>query len=49
MAERIIEGTVLLVLVYLVVANANGFSTAIHAASGAYSQAVYTLQARGGG
>jgi hypothetical protein len=46
MGGRIIEVTFLLVLTYLVVANAGGFSIAISALANAYSSAVKTLQAR---
>lgn len=43
---RVIEVTFLLVLAYLVVANADGFSTAIRAMGNTYTGAVRTLQGR---
>lgn len=46
MAGRIIEVSFLLVLAYLVVANAGGFSLAMNSLSGAYTSAVRTLQGR---
>jgi hypothetical protein len=46
MANRIIEGTITLVLVFLILTNAKGFNVAVSAAANAYSTAVKTLQGR---
>lgn len=46
MSGRIIEVTFLLVLAYLVVANAGGFSLAMNGLANAYTGAVRTLQGR---
>lgn len=46
MVGRIIEGTVTLVLVYLVLSQAQGFSAAARAAGGTYVDAVKALQGR---
>lgn len=46
MVGKIIEGTVTLVALYLVVANASNFSTVVNAVGGQYANAVKTLQAR---
>jgi hypothetical protein len=43
---KIIEATVVLVLVYLVVANAGGFSVVVSSISKAYAGSVKTLQGR---
>lgn len=47
MVAKVIEGTVFLVALYLVVANASGFSTVTNAIGSNYATAVKTLQARG--
>lgn len=44
--NRIIEGTITLVLVFLVLTNAQGFDTVASAIGGVYSNAVRTLQGR---
>jgi hypothetical protein len=44
--NRIIEGTITLVLVFLVLTNANGFDTVASAIGNLYSGAVKTLQGR---
>lgn len=44
--NRVLEATVVLVLMYLVVANANGFSMAVRSVGSVYSGAVKTLQGR---
>lgn len=44
--EQIIEGTVLLILVYLVVTNFVGFSSAANAVANVYTSGVRTLQGR---
>lgn len=46
MVSRIIEITFTLILVYLILDNAKGFSSSVSAISGAYNSAVKTLQAR---
>ena len=46
MVGLIIEATVMLVLTYLVLTNATGFSTAFGAASSGYVGAVKALQGR---
>lgn len=46
MVGRILEGTATLVLVYLVLTNASGFSSAASAAGSVYTNAVKTLQGR---
>lgn len=46
MIGRVLEGTATLVLVYLILTNAQGFSTAAQAAGGVYTGAVKTLQGR---
>lgn len=43
---NIIEATFLLILVFLVVVNANGFNTAATAIGGVYTSAVKALQGR---
>jgi hypothetical protein len=47
MVGRVFEITFLLIILYLVLANAQAFSTVLGAASGAYSKSVSTLQGRG--
>lgn len=44
--EQIIEGTVLLILVYLVVTNAYGFSSAVNALFRGYTSSIVALQGR---
>ena len=44
--NRIIEGTIILVLVFLVLTNANGFDTVASAIGNVYTSAVKTLQGR---
>jgi hypothetical protein len=44
MVGRVIEVTFLLVLAFLVLSNAGGFSLAINSLANAYSTAVRTLQ-----
>ena len=44
--EQIIEGTVLLILVYLVLTNFVGFSSAANSVSSLYTSSVRTLQGR---
>lgn len=44
MVNKILEGTALLILVYLVLANANGFAQVTKALGDAYSGSVKTLQ-----
>lgn len=46
MVMAIIEGTITLVLVYLVLSNANSFNTVATSIGGVYTSAVKTLQAR---
>lgn len=46
MVGNIIEATVVLVLAYLILSNAFGFSEAIRAVGGVYTSAVRTLQGR---
>lgn len=46
MVSRIIEITFTLVLVYLILDNAKGFSSAVSSISSAYNSAVKNLQAR---
>jgi hypothetical protein len=46
MVNKVIEGTITLVLVFLILTNAKGFDTAVSAAAGGYSRAVRTLQGR---
>ncbi len=46
MLSRIIEATFLLVLVYLVASNANGFSQVTKAIGSTYADSVKALQAR---
>lgn len=46
MMGKIIEGTVVLVMAYLVFANATGFATAAKAAGSVYVNAVAALQGR---
>lgn len=43
---KIIEGTITLVLAYLIIANADKFSTAATAVGNVYTQAVTALQGR---
>jgi hypothetical protein len=44
--ERIIEGTITLIMAYLVIANADKFSTAAGAVGNVYTEAVKALQGR---
>lgn len=44
--NRIIEGTITLILVFLVLTNAQGFDTVASAIGNVYSNAVKTLQGR---
>jgi len=44
--NRIIEGTITLILVFLVLTNAQGFDTVASAIGNVYSNAVRTLQGR---
>jgi hypothetical protein len=46
MGGKIIEGTITLVLAYLVIANADKFSTAAQAVGTVYTDAVKALQGR---
>lgn len=46
MIGRIIEGTIVLVMAYLILSNASGFSSAIRAIGSVYSNSVRTLQGR---
>lgn len=46
MMGRVIEGTITLVLAYLVLSNAKAFSEAAGAVGGVYTGAVKTLQGR---
>ena len=46
MGGKIIEGTITLVLAYLVIANAGNFSTAAGAVGQVYTDAVKALQGR---
>jgi len=46
MGGRIIEGTITLILAYLVIANADKFSTAASAVGSVYTDAVRALQGR---
>lgn len=46
MVSRVLEITFTLVLVYLILANAHGFSSSVSSISQAYNSAVKTLQAR---
>lgn len=46
MVQRVIESTVVLVLAYLVIANAQNFSIAVQTVGGVYANAVKTLQGR---
>jgi len=46
MGGRVIEVTFLLVLAFIVVSNAGGFSMAMSSLAGAYTSAVRTLQGR---
>jgi anionic cell wall polymer biosynthesis LytR-Cps2A-Psr (LCP) family protein len=46
MFGQVVEATVTLVLLYLVVANADGFSKAAQAVGGVYVNAVTALQGR---
>ncbi len=46
MVSRIIEITFTLILVYLILNNANGFSSSVSAVSSAYNSAVKSLQGR---
>lgn len=46
MVGKVIEGTVFLVALYLVVANASNFSTVVNSVGGQYFNAVKVLQAR---
>jgi hypothetical protein len=43
---KIVEGTITLILAYLVIANADNFGTAVKAAGGVYTDAVKALQGR---
>jgi len=43
---KIIEGTITLILAYLIIANADNFGTATKAAGGVYVDAVKALQGR---
>jgi len=44
---QIIEGTIVLIFLYLVLANATSFATVAGAVGSTYTSAVKTLQARG--
>lgn len=46
MLGEIVEGTIFLILVYLILANAGSFSTVASAVGSTYTSAVKTLQAR---
>ena len=46
MGGRIIEGTITLILGYLILSNAAGFSTAVRAAGSVYKDSVMALQGR---
>lgn len=47
MLGAMIEGTVTLVMLYLIVANSDGFSKAVESIGGVYKNAVVSLQGRG--
>lgn len=49
MVSTIIEGTIMIVVLGLILANAPEFSAAIRAVGGVYSQAVQTLSGVAGG
>lgn len=49
MVSAIIEGTILILILGLVLANAPEFSAAVRAVGGVYSQAVQTLSGVAGG
>jgi hypothetical protein len=44
--NRLVEATVTLVVVYLILANSDGFAAALSAFGNTYSQSVKTLQGR---
>lgn len=46
MIDRVLEITFTLILIYLVLSRAEGFSTSIGAISGAYTESVRALQGR---
>lgn len=46
MVRQVIEGTILLVIIYLVLANGNSFSTVVKALGSVYGSSVKTLQGR---
>jgi hypothetical protein len=46
MFGAVIEGTVTLVILYLIVANSDGFSKAVEAIGGVYKNSVVALQGR---
>lgn len=46
MGAAVIEGTITLIILYLIVANADGFSKAVQAGGGVYVNAVQALQGR---
>ncbi len=46
MVERVLEISVFLIALYIVVINAEGFSTAVSSIGNVYSKSVKTLQGR---
>lgn len=46
MFGKIIEGTFVLILVYLVASNAQGFSAVVNSIGSVYASGVHALQAR---
>jgi hypothetical protein len=46
MGGKIIEGTITLILAYLIIANADKFSTSVTAVGKVYTEAVSALQGR---
>lgn len=46
MVAKVIEGTILLIILYLVLANSKAFTSIISSGAGAYSSSVKVLQGR---
>lgn len=47
MIPKVIEGTILLIILYLVLANSKAFTSIIATGAGAYGSSVKILQGRG--
>lgn len=44
--KQVIEGTIVLIVLYLILSNAFGFASVVRAVGGVYTESVRTLQGR---